>query len=628
MHTERETSALLQFERLIPDSVGIAMRAASSGEFLRWVQESLTEYATDQSVVSTDPTLARALAFAWARAVWNGLPLDGAGRKPVPMHDPADTDDCPCGSSQTFADCCQYVPQIPPLTSNVLWPYVLANMESAERDTLLAGNRVPRTALIEFAAYLLDRDRRSEVISALEPRLTTPERYHDEEAAILLDLLCDAYGMSDKGARRKLKLLHVTTEKAPRSPLRSEAWQRLATIYMDRRENERAWRAFRQAQQDHPHAEALSVLEVELLVAERRLDEARRRATFWVAALKRSGIPRSDPRIEFLQQVATDPLTALGEVAIKVDGAGRQLREWLQSVSERAAPIYEMAPREGSFELTPPPAIDAIEREWHAVFPLQKPFSLQDQPFGDDEIWDEQSEGRWCGFLRSHPEAFDSLDILDDLATAIGRHPQADAPGLDDLLLGPLLARNEAIVARACPMSAPGTHGPAKIALPWVIARNRDALRGLMRAFQWRLARHERATAITTAETLLELNPEDDHGVRFLLMNEYLRTGRDEKALALAEQYPHDIAPETRFGAVLALVRLRRLQEAERVLHTATSDLPKTAQYLLPARIRRPRVSQGTIEIGGDDQAWLYRDEMRTVWQQTPGALEWLRAHS
>jgi len=621
MHSERETSALLEFERLIPDSVAMAMRSADSGEFLRWVQQSLMEYATDDTVFSADPPLTRALAFAWARAVWNGLPRDAAGQKPTLMPDPSGTDECPCGSTQTFADCCEHMPRIPPLSSNVLWPYVLANIQPAERDTLLAGNRVPRTALIEFAAYLLDRDRRGEVIAALEPRLLKPERYHDEEAAILLDLLCDAYGMSEKGARRKLKLLHMTTDKAPRSPLRSEAWQRLATIYMDRRENQRAWRAFRQAQQDYPYAEALCVLEVELLVAERRLDEAKRRATFWAAALKRSGVQRSDPRIEFLQKVAADPLTALGEVAIKVEGAGRQLREWLQSVCDRPVPLYELKPSKGSFVLIPSTDIVAAEGEWHAVFPLEKPFSIQDQPFDNHEVWDEQCESRWCGFLRAHPECFDSLDILDDLATAVGRHPQGDAPGLDDLLLGPLLARVETIVANARPKSA-------KTTLPWAIERNRTALRSMMRMLQWRLARNERDTAVSTAEALLELNPCDSHGVRFVLMNEYLRAGCDEKALALAEQYPHDIAPETRFGAVLALLRLRRLQEAERALHTASSDLPKTTQYLLPVRIRRPRVAQGRIEVGGDDQAWLYRDEMRAVWQQTPGALEWLRARS
>jgi hypothetical protein len=283
--------------------------------------------------------------------------------------------------------------------------------------------------------------------------------------------------------------------------------------------------------------------------------------------------------------------------------------------------LYELVACGNNFALTPPPAVAATERKWHGVFPLEKPFSVQDQPFDAHEIWDSGSEKGWCGFLREHPESFDSLDILDDLATALACHPQADAPGLDDLLLGPVLARNETIIAHACPNTA-------RTSLPWVIAGNRPALRGLVRAFQWRIARSERDCAVTLGERLMELNRDDTHGLRFMLMNEYLRAGRDEKALALAGQYPHDLAPETRFGAVLALVRMQRMQEAERALHTARSDLPKTAQYLLPARIRRPRLQQGTIEVGGDDQAWFYRDEMRSVWQQTPGALEWLRAHS
>ena len=125
----------------------------------------------------------------------------------------------------------------------------------------------------------------------------------------------------------------------------------------------------------------------------------------------------------------------------------------------------------------------------------------------------------------------------------------------------------------------------------------------------------------------MEISRDDPHGLRFILVNEYLRNGCDSKALTLAERYPHDLAPETRFGAVLALVRLRRLAEAEHALLTARSDLPKTTEYLLPARVRRPPLRQGTIATGDDDQAWLYRDEMRAVWQQTPGALEWLRAH-
>jgi len=615
-----ETSALLQFERLIPDSVRQAMRAASSAEFLSWVQKSLLDYAAEDSPLSSDPALTQALAFAWARALWNGLPSDAAGRKVQHMPDPADDASCPCGSSRPFAQCCRQLPQIPPLAANALWPFVLANIQPRERDRLLTGNRVPRTALIEFAAYLLDEGRRNEVVAVLEPRLASPERYHDEETAILLDLLCDAYGLSDRGARRKLRLLHLTTEKAPRSPLRSEAWQRLATIYMDRGEHERAWRAFHQAQHDQPHAEALSVLEVELLVAEHRVEEAQHRATFWAAALKRGGTPPTDPRLEFLYRVAADPVTTLGEVAIDIDGAGRPLCEWLRSVAGRAVPSYELASCEnGNFTLAAPPSLARLECHWHQAFPLQKPFNVQEQPFDDHDVWGYACETHWCGFLREHPESFDSLDILDDIATALGRHPRVGAPGLDDLLLRPVLTRHEAILAQACPIQA-------KVALPWVIEANRPALRGLVRTFQWHRARNERGPAVNTAERLLGLNQDDPHGVRYIVVNEYLRAGSDAKALALAERYPFDLAPETRFGLVLALLRLQRPEEAERALQRARSDLPKTLEYLLPPRVRRPKLRQGTIATGDDDQAWLYRDEMRAVWQQTPGALDWLRA--
>jgi len=31
------------------------------------------------------------------------------------------------------------------------------------------------------------------------------------------------------------------------------------------------------------------------------------------------------------------------------------------------------------------------------------------------------------------------------------------------------------------------------------------------------------------------------------------------------------------------------------------------------------------VTFGGDDQAWIYRDEMRGVWLKTPGAIDWLK---
>ena len=516
MDADNASARLLEFQRLIPDSVGIALRAADPADFLCWVRQRLLKYAAPNSPLISDANLGRAMAFAWAQAVWNGLaqcglPASTFGNRPRQMPDPERSDPCPCGSGKHFQDCCLPIPLLPPLTQEVLWPYVLANIPQAERDELLSSSHIPRAALIEFAAHLLDLRRHLEVIAALEPRLGAPERYYDEDTAILLHLLCEAYGMSADGARKKLKLLRETTERAPRSPLRSESWQRLATIYMDRGDSEGAWSAFRNAQLDNPQADELCVLEVELLVAGQRMEEAKQRAREWVETLSSQGVSQDDPRIEFLARMALNPLDP---VTYTVQGAGGPLRDWLLHVMDRKPARHRLVAMGASprFKIAAPPELVRIQQLWHDVFPLLKPFSAQDQPFDGDGVWEPRVEARWCEFLRQHPEAFDSLDILDDLATAVGRHTQAQSAWVDALLLTPLLTRSAALVDLAC-------QDAGEVVLPWAVEENRFALRAAFRLFQQQVGSHDRVAAIATAQKLLRLNPADHHAVGPALAN-------------------------------------------------------------------------------------------------------------
>src|SRR5262249_25035569 len=183
----------------------------------------------------------------------------------------------------------------------------------------------------------------------------------------------------------------------------------------DRGDRESAWNAFRNAQHDNPQADEICVLEVELLVADGRMEEAKERALEWTGTLARQGAPDDDPRIEFLTRMAVNPL---GKVTYEVQGAGGPLREWLLVVANRAPLRHELIPTSthARFALATPPQLLRTEQLWHDVFPLGKPFSSQDQPFGGAEVWEPGIETRWCEFLREHPESFDSLDILDDLA--------------------------------------------------------------------------------------------------------------------------------------------------------------------------------------------------------------------
>jgi len=74
--------------------------------------------------------------------------------------------------------------------------------------------------------------------------------------------------------------------------------------------------------------------------------------------------------------------------------------------------------------------------------------------------------------------------------------------------------------------------------------------------------------------------------------------------------------------------RSGRPESASEVLRKSIVDLPLIPKYLLRDSIRKPKIAAGYINVRGDDQAWIYREEMRQTWKDTPGALSWLESIS
>ena len=79
------------------------------------------------------------------------------------------------------------------------------------------------------------------------------------------------------------------------------------------------------------------------------------------------------------------------------------------------------------------------------------------------------------------------------------------------------------------------------------------------------------------------------------------------------------------FGRVLALYRLGQQDEALTALEQASKMLPKVLRYLTHKRVRKPKLETHGVMIGGDDQAWLYREQMLEIWQATPDIIDWLK---
>lgn len=141
---------------------------------------------------------------------------------------------------------------------------------------------------------------------------------------------------------------------------------------------------------------------------------------------------------------------------------------------------------------------------------------------------------------------------------------------------------------------------------------------------------------------LLQLDPDDQEGVRRLLLPRLLQLGRNERAEELWRQYENEPDPLWKYaGALAAYRREGGSPETSRRLSLALAGDRELAYGLLPANLTPDATPEETDELqdviadaasGPDDDDVDYeereaRDLLKTAWQDTPGAVEWLRAH-
>ncbi len=139
----------------------------------------------------------------------------------------------------------------------------------------------------------------------------------------------------------------------------------------------------------------------------------------------------------------------------------------------------------------------------------------------------------------------------------------------------------------------------------------------------WGLA--ERSAAIEHAREMLRLNPNDNQGVRDVLLEWLLTEGKNEEAGALLKRYEGDASADWLYGLALHAFRTGgRSTKADRLLREAIEENSHVPAYLLDEK-EPPKHGPELIELGGESEAMEYADGAQGLWYFTPGALEWLK---
>lgn len=128
---------------------------------------------------------------------------------------------------------------------------------------------------------------------------------------------------------------------------------------------------------------------------------------------------------------------------------------------------------------------------------------------------------------------------------------------------------------------------------------------------------------------MLRLNPADNQGVRYGLMNWLLILGREAELTALLRRFKAPNDPQWAFPAALAAFRSKGdTAAARKALTTALASNPHVAP-LLTGRRKPPRTLPDFYSQGDRNEAVIYVAEGGAdTWSAIPGAVTWLTAQA
>ncbi len=161
----------------------------------------------------------------------------------------------------------------------------------------------------------------------------------------------------------------------------------------------------------------------------------------------------------------------------------------------------------------------------------------------------------------------------------------------------------------------------------WGLLETRPYMRALhgQANMLWQLRRHEEAAAIF--REMLRLNPGDNQGVRYSLLQLLLELDRVEEARALIAQYEDEYSSTWLYTqALLAFKQEGDSPASTSALKDALKQNPHVPAYL-SGKKRIPNRLPDTISPGNETEAIDYAVGHLNDWRRTPGAVDWIAPH-
>lgn len=162
------------------------------------------------------------------------------------------------------------------------------------------------------------------------------------------------------------------------------------------------------------------------------------------------------------------------------------------------------------------------------------------------------------------------------------------------------------------------------VGLFWDLIETRPYMRARQELALALWQRGDRDEAVLHCQDMLRLNPNDNQGIRYLLMEVLLALGRDAEAAALLRDYKKDGSAAWAWSdALLAFRRTKGSAAARKALIKAIGVNAHVPAYLLD-RKKLPPTLPDFIGMGDENEAVAYVYDAASTWTGTPGAKAWV----
>lgn len=159
----------------------------------------------------------------------------------------------------------------------------------------------------------------------------------------------------------------------------------------------------------------------------------------------------------------------------------------------------------------------------------------------------------------------------------------------------------------------------------WGLLETRPYMRALAGKANclWRLKREDEA--IKAYQELLRLNPGDNQGIRYILVDLFLGLKREDEVEKLLASYDDEWSTVWLYTRALLTYRSTGPSaKANRKLKDALEENPYVPNYLTGEK-RIPNRLPEMLEWGGESEAVDYASHHLNYWRSTQGALKWLK---